>query len=638
MLPGVAERELRDASQGRSMVRCQRGGDPALPAQSRVSPEICCIVMSCGNERGLELAVRSILDQDEPVEVVVVNSAGGGARARIERGFPGLPVWETEERLNPGAARNVGLRLTSAPYASFLAADCVAQPGWARARLRRHRAGAVAVASALVNATPGRAAAEASFLLLFRNRMRTATGERLYGLSYERATLEQLGGFREDLRTGEDTELNARLPGAVIEWAPEVLTGHAHQEAPAAMLREHFARGRRMAGTARDLGRSRVRRRVARAALSSGRESAEAAARLDLGRAQRTLALLCVHAGAAAYACGALAVRPELPHERVARYVARVAMPSAGPSLPRRRVRLLAVLPVRDEIDELPACLASLAPHVDGVVALDDGSSDGSGDWLAERPEVLEVIRIPCDRPRWDEVGNRRLLVEAALRHGAEWIVAVDADERLEPRFRARAERVIARGRRLGFDAYSLRLRELWEGADRYRADGVFGRKAVPRLFAARPDHEHDTRELHGYKAPLQTIRRLGCFPRADLELYHRGMVTAGERTARRARYEQLDPDARWQPRFGYAYLTDESGLRLCEVEPDRGWRAWWRAETPGIADIGRLHARRMRRHARLGQARIRRATSRARRARGRVRRAAHRLRRAVLRTAGAIR
>ena len=42
-----------------------------------------------------------------------------------------------------------------------------------------------------------------------------------------------------------------------------------------------------------------------------------------------------------------------------------------------RRVRLLALLAARDEMEQLPAWLRNIAPHVDGIVALDDGSRDG---------------------------------------------------------------------------------------------------------------------------------------------------------------------------------------------------------------------------------------------------------------------
>ena len=260
------------------------------------------------------------------------------------------------------------------------------------------------------------------------------------------------------------------------------------------------------------------------------------------------------------------------PVRRVRRFLLRFDVPSGPPSLTlRRKVRLLALLPIRNHAHYLPGFFASVVPEVDGIIALDDGSTDETAELLATRSEVLEVLHNPPDRPAWDEMGNHRRLLEAALRHGAEWVLSIDADERLERGFRRRCERVIRRGRWLGYTAYGLRLREIWDSPDRYRADGIWGDKTVPRLYRLRVDHELDKRELHGSKAPRQA-RVLGRYPIADLNVYHLGMLTPELREARRRRYELLDPTARWQPKIGYAYLTDTTGLRLRRVPDARGY------------------------------------------------------------------
>ena len=129
-------------------------------------------------------------------------------------------------------------------------------------------------------------------------------------------------------------------------------------------------------------------------------------------------------------------------------------------------------------MEYLPGFLANVAPQVDGIIALDDGSRDGSAEFLEASSSVIDVQRVPPERPVWDEVGNHRTLVAAALHHRAEWILCIDADERLERDFRARAERVIRRGRLLGLSAFAVRLRELWDSPDAFRVDGIWGEKA----------------------------------------------------------------------------------------------------------------------------------------------------------------
>jgi glycosyltransferase involved in cell wall biosynthesis len=235
------------------------------------------------------------------------------------------------------------------------------------------------------------------------------------------------------------------------------------------------------------------------------------------------------------------------------------------------RVRLLAVTRVRNEGRFLPGMLRNVGRQVDGIIALDDGSTDGSDCWLEESAQVIELLRNPPGSSGSDEAGSHRRLVEAALRHGAEWVVAVDADERLEREFRLRAERVIRRGRWLGLEAFEIHCRELWNSPDLYRADGIWGRKWSPRLFRALPDHRFDQRPFHAAKAPLQG-KIFGIFPLADLIIYHLRMVRPQDREARRRRYERLDAEARCQPGLGYAYLTDERGIKLRPVPARRNF------------------------------------------------------------------
>ncbi len=234
-----------------------------------------------------------------------------------------------------------------------------------------------------------------------------------------------------------------------------------------------------------------------------------------------------------------------------------------------RRIRLLATTMVRNEREHVPGMLRNVGPQVDGIVALDDGSSDGTDRLLEQSPYVVELLRNPPDRASYDEPAGHRRLVAAALRHGADWIVSVDADERLERDFRMRAERVIRRGSAFGLSAFAVRLRELWDAPDHYRVDGIWGGKRVPRLFRAMPDHRFDERPLHGAKAPIQG-KVFGVFPLADLVIYHLRMIRREDREARRERYQRLDPEARWQPTVGYAYLTDERGLKLRRVPHGR--------------------------------------------------------------------
>lgn len=235
----------------------------------------------------------------------------------------------------------------------------------------------------------------------------------------------------------------------------------------------------------------------------------------------------------------------------------------------RKRPRILALLAFRDEMRFLPQWFENVSTQVDGVVALDDGSSDGSAEFVASRGEVLQLIRNPPSDPHvWDDAMNHRRLVEASWSHGPDWLIAIDADERIETGFRARAEREIARGRRRGHRAFRVHVREIWDAPLYYRADGVWGAKSAARFFEARRDHEFHMQQLHCHWAPLNSMEH-GDFPQADLVLYHLRMLTESDRRLRQARYQALDPDRKHQA-IGYAYMTDPTGLRLARIPPGR--------------------------------------------------------------------
>jgi len=225
-------------------------------------------------------------------------------------------------------------------------------------------------------------------------------------------------------------------------------------------------------------------------------------------------------------------------------------------------LRVLGLLAFHNEMRYLPGYFANVSPHVDGIVALDDRSTDGSGEFVASQPNVLELVHVSRNgRREWDEPANHRILVETAWRYRPYWLIAVDADERLERDFRKRAEREIRRAERRGYGVYQVVLRELWNSWDTYRVDGIWGQKRVARLFKARRDHLFDRRQLHSQWAPLNSMPR-GGIPEADLIIYHLRMIHDRDRRIRQARYQRLDPDCRWQA-IGYSYLTDEVGLRL---------------------------------------------------------------------------
>jgi GT2 family glycosyltransferase len=211
-------------------------------------PDLAVVVIGFQAPAALVAAVRSVLDQGVPLEIVVVNSGGGNAKALLADGGIDVRVIEVRERLFAGGARNRGIAATQAPFIAFLADDCLACPRWAEVRLLRHREGAAAVASAILNSHPRNLVACAAHLVTSMRRLPGLPAEKAqrYGASFERTLFDRYGTFDEQLISGEDTEFMARLPEALRPiWEPRVLTLHRNETSLFGLLADQYRRGRR---------------------------------------------------------------------------------------------------------------------------------------------------------------------------------------------------------------------------------------------------------------------------------------------------------------------------------------------------------------------------------------------------------
>jgi GT2 family glycosyltransferase len=289
-----------------------RSGVSPHRSAASVPPELACVVLSAGNPPTLIDAVTSLCAQSEPLEIVVINSGGGDARASLRAAGLDVSVVEVSTRILPGAARNRGVAVTSAPFISFLASDCVAEPGWAETRLRAHRSGAVAVASAVTNPFRTSLPAWASYVALFNRRMPGVSLQlaQLYGASYARKLFEQHGFFSEDMRGGEDTDFHRRLAaaGVPIDWEPGVRTAHRHPTRFLELLRDQFRRGARSARAwekLRSFGPLYVAVTAFRRLPSSARVAWQASSRRE--RRWIAASTLLLPVAAAAYAAGSIA-------------------------------------------------------------------------------------------------------------------------------------------------------------------------------------------------------------------------------------------------------------------------------------------------------------------------------------------
>jgi glycosyltransferase involved in cell wall biosynthesis len=150
------------------------------------------------------------------------------------------------------------------------------------------------------------------------------------------------------------------------------------------------------------------------------------------------------------------------------------------------------LLPVRDARATLPTCLRSLrgqtlAAHE--VVAVDDGSGDGSGEWLlraAARDPRLRVLRTPAR----GLVAALNTALDAAR---APLLARMDADDEAHPlRLELQAARLFSDPR---VDVLGTRVRH-WPGARAAADAGTAGMAAYVSWSNGLLDHEAIARDL----------------------------------------------------------------------------------------------------------------------------------------------
>ncbi len=226
--------------------------------------------------------------------------------------------------------------------------------------------------------------------------------------------------------------------------------------------------------------------------------------------------------------------------------------------------KICLVVCVYNEAARLPQYLKHIEPYVDFIVALDDGSTDDTKDILRASSKVKKIIENPSKKKIdiWDELENRSKILTSAKEMGADWVIALDPDERFEKRFLNSLRKIVESSNQK--TVYGLRFRELWGSYDQYRSDGIWGEKKRYCLFPLNGNITYADKEqkLHHRWYPDDLV---GHEFLLDYDMYHFKMVLPENRQKRKDLYKRLDPKNKYQT-IGYDYLVDEKGLLLSRI------------------------------------------------------------------------
>ena len=154
--------------------------------------------------------------------------------------------------------------------------------------------------------------------------------------------------------------------------------------------------------------------------------------------------------------------------------------------------RISALIPCKNERSRLPLCLDSLLGCVDEIVVADNGSTDGTLEYLAKRPDVRLIEREyvnPADFKNW-----------AATLCTHDWVLGIDCDETVDPELALALNAFRCRPAPTDADAYRVRRRNQLFGKEirftSWRRDSIL---ALYRRDACRyrPGRVHEGLDVH---------------------------------------------------------------------------------------------------------------------------------------------
>ena len=226
-------------------------------------PPLSVIVPCYNSERTIQSCLSAILNQRAsfPFEVIVVDSSSDETPKIVESEYPSVRLIHLDKRAFAGAARNIGVRASKAPFCLMIDSDCVAEPCLIERAMARHGEGNyAAVGGSLGNGTPKSFSGIVGYLIEFKEFMPTAP-KRLVSsaptanILYRRESLERYGCFDEDMWLAEDILLNWKMSaaGEHILFDPEIKVTHLNRTGFREVLKYQIGLGR-MSAVARRRG------------------------------------------------------------------------------------------------------------------------------------------------------------------------------------------------------------------------------------------------------------------------------------------------------------------------------------------------------------------------------------------------
>ena len=222
-----------------------------------------------------------------------------------------------------------------------------------------------------------------------------------------------------------------------------------------------------------------------------------------------------------------------------------------------KRPTLLAMMAVRNEANRfLQPVLDRLSTLADGIVILDDASTDHTPELCRAHPQVIRFERLSTPLFPHNEAQLREKLWQLTVELNPDWILAVDADEIFETR---NGREISAFLQQTQYELITFPVYHFWGDFRHYRVDRWWhpacGRTACLHRYQKNRTYHWAPRTLHCGRFPQEAYR----MPRFDsaIPLLHLGYAHQWEHQEKYRRYLHLDPQGEFCPLVHYRSIIN---------------------------------------------------------------------------------
>ena len=234
------------------------GADPSTPGHGQQAgrlttrPSVSVVVPVYNGEATIAECVDSLLALRYPedrIELLVVDNGSRDGTLGVLRRYGPRIVRLEESTRGPAAARNAGLRAAAGEVVAFTDADCRVDPDWLTAVVAPLDDPRVGIVGGTMRVIPA-VGEVARFKEVIRDRRQSIEFFQppyagTANWASRRIVLQELGGFDERFRRGEDVDLSYRMTqaGYTLAFAPAAVVYHRNEDRLAGLFREGFAHG-----------------------------------------------------------------------------------------------------------------------------------------------------------------------------------------------------------------------------------------------------------------------------------------------------------------------------------------------------------------------------------------------------------